>query len=248
MTSSNRTAVFVCSPQARGATLCTQLQQAAFETRHYPAFSIDWLATQVPTDKPDCIIVTSPNAVLGAIKNNITLPAHIPYYAVGKGSAQALLTAEIAVEQIQTASTAGSEGLLALEALQPGQAIHAWLLTGEGGRGLLEQELPKRQIKFSRIASYRRRANNDSAQLATCFADPAPTLAITSSAEALDNLAAISDADTSAKLGACHWLVSSPRLGERLTQHWPKASFTLSKGPDNESFVAACKAWQQEQH
>ena len=248
MVSSGRTAVFVCSPQARGAALCSQLQQAAFETRHYPAFSIDWLPAQAPAEQPDCIIVTSPNAVHGAIENNISLPADIPYYAVGKGSAQALLTAEIPSAQIQTANTAGSEGLLALAALQPNQAMHAWLLTGEGGRGLLEQELPKRQIQFSRIASYRRRANNDPKQLGRCFADPAPALAITSSAEALDNLAAISDADTSTKLGACHWLVSSPRLGERLTQHWPNASFTLSKGPDHESFVAACKAWQQEQH
>lgn len=248
MTSSNRTAVFVCSPQARGAALCTQLQQAAFETRHYPAFSIDWVPAQTPASKPDCIIVTSPNAVLGAQKSNIALPTNIPYYAVGKGSAQTLLTAEIPVELIQTAATAGSESLLALEALQPNAAIHAWLLTGEGGRGLLEQELPKRQIQFSRIASYRRLANNNPADLADCFVEPVPTLAIASSAEALDNLAAISDADTSAKLGTCHWLVSSPRIGERLTQHWPKASFTLSKGPDNESFVAACQAWQQEQH
>ncbi len=248
MAAAQRSAVFVCSPQARGEALCASLAEAGFSSRHYPAFSIEWLPAVAPTKTADCIIVTSPNAVIGAQRSGLALPKNQLYCAVGKGSTQALLDAEIPAAQIQTAATPGSEGLLALSALQPKQAIHAWLLTGEGGRGLLEQVLPTRKIDFSRIASYRRLANQDAAALKQCFAEPDPILAIASSAEALDNLAAISDAATSAKLENCHWLVSSPRLGERLNQHWPTASFTLSKGPDTESFVAACQAWQQEQH
>lgn len=245
MIANKNTTVFISAPLGRAAIIRLALEQAGFACQHYSAFAIEWLPCKPPQNLPSAIIVTSPNAVHGAINAGLKLPPQPRYFAIGRGTAEAL--AARGIKDCLVAQPAGSEGLLKLNELNARQYPNAWLLTGEGGRGLLEKELPARGIQLQRLACYRRLANNQPQQLAACFENGPPQISIASSIEALDNLAFISDADTSALLGQCHWLVTSQRIAERLRSHWPDAAFSLCKGPDAKAIVAACQAWQQEQ-
>lgn len=244
MLTQNDPAVFLCSPESQAAGLITALKHAGFEPKHYPAFSIRWLNPATPTTTPALVVVTSPNAVTGAQKCGITLPLSAQYLAVGKGTESAL--GKLGIHNVDHPPIAGSEGLLKMTALQQHHDQHAWILTGHGGRGLLESELPKRNISFERIATYERVATNNPENLASVVHNHNIQVSLISSAEALDNLARISDAATSGALGQSHWIVSSKRIAQQLLSHWPEARYTLSEGPDRDSLLAACIAWQEE--
>lgn len=245
MNADSRPAVFVSSPNTLAQKLLSALEQHGFHGLHYPAFEIEWLAASTPPTTPSLIIVTSPNAVAGAKQASLSLPPSAQFIATGKGTAKSLKT--LGISNAIYPDQAGSEGLLKLPKLQQYQGQPTWLLTGEGGRGLLEVELPKLGIHFDRIATYARHANNNAQQLRNCIQTTPPAISLATSVEALDNLARISDAATSTRLGSSHWIVSSDRIAQRLQQHWPKAQFTQSKGPDGDALLAACIAWKEEQ-
>lgn len=236
-------AVFVSQPQAYADRLIPMLTAKGFSTRHYPAFTIEFIQATPPINNPNFVIVTSPQAVNAAIKAGIALPKNARYFAVGQRSAQALNAADI--NDVITADNAGSEDLLQHPSFKQLESQYGWLLTGEGGRGLLDKELSTRQLAFERVETYRRRARNQANELSQQLSPP-PELAIATSTETLDNLVAISDADSLAALAQCHWLVSSPRIAKSLQKYWPDIGFTVTKGAHADALVAACNSWIKE--
>lgn len=113
------------------------------------------LPDAMPNERPDLIIALSQHAV-SAYVANYSKPAHGGAVALAIGPATAAGLIEHGSLTVRVADPANSEGLLAMPdigALRPEQTV--WLLTGEGGRDLVEQSLSGR-CKLIRYNLYRR--------------------------------------------------------------------------------------------
>jgi uroporphyrinogen-III synthase len=128
-------------------------------------------------------LVTSPNAVRGAAALCPLQAFRGQALAVGPGTAAALRRAGVA-RVSHPSGRHDSEGLLAMPELADVDALA--LLTGEGGRGLLDRVLAERGLAVERVEVYRRVLRKiGSARLQRLQALPAPKAAWLSSAEAL---------------------------------------------------------------
>lgn len=235
--------VLVTQPVTNAGRFIDALQSADFEVRHYPVFSIEWLKPK-PQQIPQFVIVTSPNAVTGALKAGLHLPQNdCQYFAVGRASAQALDAAGI--NTVIHPSEAGSDGLVSMPAFTQLAEQSGWLLTGEGGRALIEQQLSGLNAQLERVNCYRRQACNQLHNLQRALQPPEPQWAIATSIQTLDNLNDMADAESRKTLAQCHWFVSSERIAKRLLTLWPQARYSLTTGPQPEALLAACQAKRQ---
>lgn len=101
-----------------------------------------------------CIVVTSPNAVRHATRL-ARLPRTREWVAVGAASAAALR--RLGIARVVTPPRADSEGLLAMPQLSGLRGAGAvGLLTGRGGRGLLQPALEARGVTVQRADVYAR--------------------------------------------------------------------------------------------
>ncbi|MBS0225031.1 MAG: uroporphyrinogen-III synthase [Proteobacteria bacterium] len=180
--------------------------------------ALDDAATRARLDgalaAPRCIF-TSPNAADNAARlHTRRIPEAI---AVGAGTAAALRRFGIA--EVISPSRMDSEGLLELAELHDvaGQAIG--LVTGEGGRGLIERSLRGRGATIVRADVYRREMVEFSpAALKRFDALPAATMLFVTSAEALSAALAQLNATRRAKLLALPAIAASERLREACMQ------------------------------
>ncbi|MCK7593587.1 uroporphyrinogen-III synthase [Pseudomarimonas salicorniae] len=152
-------------------------------------------------------LVTSPNAARCA-SGLVVLPRFSgTALAVGPGTRRALMRAGIARVAIPEGDFR-SEGLLAMPALRTAREVV--LVTGEGGRGLLDRELARRGVAVKRIEVYRRRPRHwTPVVLERLAATPRPCAVLVSSAEALGGGAALAEA-----LAGFELVVSSERVAE----------------------------------
>lgn len=238
------TPVLITLPANNFATLADGLAAQHFEARHCPIFRINWLEAK-PQTTPQFVIATSPNAVAGALKSGLRLPdsTQCRYLAVGQATAKALQQAGIT--NVSYPKPAGSDGLTALAEFQQCQQQTGWLLTGEGGRPLIEQQAASIGASLERLNYYQRQPIDDLNRLKTALAKPRPPLAVATSMQALDKLKHMADADCQTTLADCHWLVSSTRIAENLTTLWPRASYTQFDGHQANDIIAACQQWRQ---
>lgn len=100
----------------------------------------------------DYWIFTSANAVRHAHR----LDAGVWPACIAVGSATAKALSELGIDALLPASSQDSEGLLELPALQDPTQHRFALITGEGGRELIEQTLRARGASIERIEVYRR--------------------------------------------------------------------------------------------
>ena len=124
------------------ALLSTMGHQALCE----PVTQIDrlLLAEAMPDARPDLIIALSQHAV-SAYLENYNKPTHAGALVLAIGPATAAGLIEHGGLRVRVSDPANSEGLLAMSdiaALQRHQTV--WLLTGEGGRDMVEQSLSGR--------------------------------------------------------------------------------------------------------
>ena len=113
------------------------------------------LPDAMPDVRPDLIIALSQHAV-SAYLANYSKPAHGGAVALAIGPATAAGLIEHGTLTVRVADPANSEGLLAMSdisTLRPEQTV--WLLTGEGGRDLVERSLSGR-CRLIRYNLYRR--------------------------------------------------------------------------------------------
>lgn len=128
--------------------------------------------------------------------------------AVGRRTAQALRRAGVA--RVLAPARMDSEGLLALAALDPPPARVA-LLTGSGGRGLLEPALRQRGAEVVRVDLYRRHPRPPAAQrVHQLLQRPAPLALLVSSGEALEVL--LATPELAAAAPGWHAIAASARL------------------------------------
>lgn len=137
------------------ALLSTMGHQALCE----PVTQIDrlLLAEAMPDARPDLIIALSQHAV-SAYLESYYKPTHAGALVLAIGPATAAGLIEHGGLRVRVSDPANSEGLLAMSdiaALQRHQTV--WLLTGEGGRDMVEQSLSGR-CQLIRYNLYRRKA------------------------------------------------------------------------------------------
>ncbi len=157
---------------------------------------------------PRCIF-TSPNAATCAARlQSLSTPAAI---AVGAGTAAALRRHGIA--HVVSPKRMDSEGLLDLAELRDVSGQRIGLVSGEGGRGLIERVLTERGARVVRANVYRRDAAELSPTLLRRFdALPAAAVLFVTSAEALDAALEQLGDERRAKLLAMPAIVASERL------------------------------------
>ncbi len=199
-------------------------------------------------DRYDILIVTSRNAVHYGMPLLARFwpqwPVAQRWLAIGAATAAALATHGI---DATAPADARSEGLLALTALRNVAGRRVLLITGEGGRELLEETLAARGATVSRLAVYRRIGAPDAAVAINAFRDilvDAPDgvgtrAALVTSSEALQNL-----------LGLAPWLPGSDVrvvvASERIAAQARAAGITnisTAQGADDTHMVAALRAW-----
>lgn len=163
---------------------------------------------------PRCIF-TSPNAVTHAARLQVLqAPGAI---AVGAGTAAALRRHGCA--GAATPKRMDSEGLLDLAELRDVAGQRIGLVSGVGGRGLIERTLGERGAHVVRADVYRREvAEFSPASLRRFDAFPAAAVLFVTSAEALDAALDQLDGARRAKLLAMPAVVASERLREASTQ------------------------------
>ncbi len=156
-------------------------------------------------------VFSSPNAVTCAARLQPLATAHA--IAVGAGTAAALRRHGIA--NVIAPDRMDSEGVLDLAELQAVASQRIGLVSGDGGRGLIERSLRERGADIVRADVYRRDvAKFSPAALRRFDALPAATALFITSAEALDAALGQLDGERRAKLLAMHAIVASERLRE----------------------------------
>ncbi len=215
--------VVVTRPAHQADALSAALESAGARVVRFPALDI----ADVPDPRPalalmarlesfDIVVFTSPNAVTKAMalmRSRREWPPAPRVAAVGSGTARALAEQGLRAHIVPAASY-GSEGLLALPALQqPEVAGRAVLIVrGEGGRDLIARTLSARGACVESAVVYRRVRPE---------LDPEPLLAperrsevdalIVTSSEALRNLFDMMDAAGRAWLRETPLVVVSER-------------------------------------
>lgn len=156
--------VLVTRPAGVADSLCDALAGHGACVHRAPLLAIEPLAETAAEralardlDRFDVVIVTSRHAVQHGIARLADSwpqwPHGIRWLAVGAATAAALAAHGIVAG---APDDARSEGLLALPELADIDGRRVLLLTGEGGRGLLETTLAARGARVSRLATYRR--------------------------------------------------------------------------------------------
>ncbi len=157
--------ILVTRPNPEGALLCAAINAAGGCALHYPTIAI------APPPSPtlfeqslsalktqDAVIFISPQAVYAsrqAIAKQQALPAHMPLFAIGAGTASALQAAGFS-KIIYPAHDWSSEGLLALPSLQNICQQKIALIQGHGGREHLQQTLRARGAHVLAVIAYQR--------------------------------------------------------------------------------------------
>lgn len=159
--------VLVTRPAGVADALCESLAAAGAQVHRAPLLAIEPLpesaadrAIALDLDRFDLVIVTSRHAVQHGVGRLADYwpqwPAHLHWLAVGTATASALAAHAIHAD---APADARSEGLLALPALDDVAGRRVLLITGEGGRGLLDSTLAARGALVTRLDVYRRAAD-----------------------------------------------------------------------------------------
>ena len=160
-------------------------------------------------DQQDSVIFVSQNAVRLSIS---TLEEYWPqwpqlsWFAVGKGTAQALLNLGIRAVYPDNAS---SEDLLALPELQKVQDSKIMIVRGQGGRELLAEKLNQRGARISYLETYSRVGIDYGETLGKDLYKERVDFCIATSLEGLNHL---SDSLNRAELAKLHLIVPSSRI------------------------------------
>lgn len=240
--------VLVTRPDDVADALCRRIAAAGARVTHVPLLIIEPLpetaaarALAQDLGRYDVVLVTSRHAVQHALPRLAAYwpqwPAGQQWLAVGASTAVALSGWGI---HARAPADARSEGLLALPALADVAGKRILLLTGEGGRGLLDSALAGRGAQIDRFETYRRQpaAGNEAALQAFCAAGSAPRAVLVSSGDALQNLLARAPA-------LCASGTACVAAGERLAALARDAGFAnpqVAAGAGDDDMLAALLA------
>jgi uroporphyrinogen-III synthase len=222
--------IIVTRPSPSGEALCHALESAGFSAYHFPvlAFAPPNDPIQIPATHFDWLIFTSKQAVL-SLKQ---WPSYSKIAAIGEATAAAL-NAPVDVIPKEWSS----EGLLALPEFQHIKNKNIAIITGDGGRTLLADELFSRGAKVSIIATYKRIIpNTDSATLQDLLKKNQISAFICTSGESLQNLLQL----VPQNIFAIPLIIVSQRL-QCIAKDLGFKQIILAENASHESLVAAVK-------
>ena len=247
----NRFAVLVTRPAAQAGALVAALRARGARVHVAPMLAIGPVerppgSDAVALDGFDFVIVTSRNAVTYGLswlaRRGVSWPTGPAWFAVGESTAAALAPEGIAAIVPRDAR---SEGLLALPELADVAGRRILLLTGEGGRGLLESTLAARGASVTRLAVYRRDKPESAAASLGAFRDTCEPglrrVALVTSREAMQNLLAQADWLPASDVSL---IVASARIAEAARAAGVRQTID-ARGADDESQLAALAALAQ---
>ena len=206
----NAPVIYLTRPEGENESLAAILGE--YDTRIHPLIKLSALEVSPSMrkaaqdlDQVDKLIFVSKSAV------RFTMPlldgfwpqwqVTTAWFAVGSGTAE-----ELAPYGIPAAypEMPGSEGLLALEALQDVAGMRVVIVRGKGGRALISEELTRRGADVSYLETYERQPVEDPA-----FADlPTGAIVVVTSIEILQALIT----SAGAALGQARLVTASERI------------------------------------
>mgnify|MGYP006430312997 FL=1 len=203
--------ILVTRPEPQNSETCKRLSDKGFVPIAWPVIAIGAVSTQdLPAlDQPvDVIIFTSAHAVFQAYFNwQRFCHDKTSVLAVGPQTAKAL--AQKDVDNVLVPKVYHSEGLLAMPELEAVAGKTVLLMTGVGGRGLLDEVLVSRGAHFIRFNVYRRIQINE--PIGADVLSRADAIQITS-CDCLDALLANTSEDLKPALYQKTLLVKSERI------------------------------------
>ena len=207
-------------PQHQAAELSHMIQAAGGITVELPTIDIqalptNWVSTLPILTTVQTAIFVSANAVThffdGLQKEGVNWPSSISCFAIGKGTAAALLTQGIPFCDIP--EHADSEHLLAMSALQHVNGQSVLLITGEKSRPLISITLNQRGAHVQNVVVYRRTLPKKNLQFTRAlWQDDAVDIILMLSQEAIKNLFFLFEEEAKNWLQSKPWIVISPRL------------------------------------
>lgn len=240
-------AVVVTRPRAQAARFATLVSDAGATPLLLPALDIEPIELdpgareRLAPDAFDWTIYTSANSVESSLRQ-LSRPTRTRVAAVGRGTARALADHGVAVHAVP-ATTADSEGLLALEPLASVAGQRILILKGEGGRTLLREELERRGATVVTGDLYRRvPAVPDATSLAAleraCAAGRVVVVAATSAESLAAVLAAVPD-DRLPRLRDATLLVPGERVAASARAHGWRGPLVVAASAEDAAMVEA---------
>lgn len=243
-------AVVVLRPGPQAGGFAALVREAGATPILLPTLRIEAIAldaaqrAQLVPDRYDWTIYTSANAVECSLQQ-LPRPEHSRIAAVGRATARALSAHGLAVHALP-ATTADSEGLLALAAFHDVRGKRILILKGAGGRPLLREELARRGAEVVTGDVYRRRrATPEPSALAALRDASAAGRAViaATSAEVLDALLELAPANEFPELRDARLLVPGPRVAAHAGERgWRGPLIVAASAEDAAMAGALCAA------
>lgn len=240
MSAEHLTAI-VTRPQGQAQALLHALAQKDVVAQHYPLLSIAGMPYAMPTMPVDMCVFTSPNAVRCSLKSleGIKL-AGMPCFAIGPATRDSLL----ALGDINAMVSDGrydSESLLAMPSMHAVANKTVLMITGEGGRGLIEKQLRARGANVVVLACYQRRyCELGHSQMNFLLAEPCSI--ILSSIEAMQGLATQLESHLQRPLSVAEQRFSLVVSGQRMVQKAIEIGFKNCCCAENATSTALVEA------
>lgn len=232
--------ILVTRPAAQAEKLCRMIEAEQGVALRLPLLSIEPIvqageARQRLAAGHDLWIFTSANAARHSAPLIAgTWPARVA--AIGPATAAALGSAPVLTVPVSGAS---SEALLAQSGFSNVAGLRVLVVTGEGGLGLLEEELAARGAVVERAEVYRRVPLPYPADTVAGFLRRANILVVTS-AEALEHLLRLTPEDAHKALKRKALVLPSARVIERARDMGFVRSATIDGPMSDAAVVAAC--------
>jgi uroporphyrinogen-III synthase len=207
-------------------------------------------------DDYDIALFVSRNAVEGAFRFIRTnqLPPHLEFGVIGESTHQALaaqishLTTSLIHCPSDSNALFNSEGLLAAAKLQQVAGKNIIIFRGQQGRNLLGDELRSRGASVHYCEVYRRELPHyDAGHYHKLCHRHAPTLAVFTSTEGMQNTMKAVDGLSHSQLLKTPWLLISERMRESAVNLGHNASIIIANNASDEGIQLAITEWTSEQ-
>ncbi len=242
--------VLVTRPEEQAASLCNRITELGGNPILFPALAIAGpedpkiVASRLARlERYQIAIFISANAVHHGLRLLPEgLPADMQVAAVGKGTLRALQEHGVAA-RIVPPEQFDSEGLLAHPALSQPAGQRILIFRGNGGRELLRDTLLQRGAEVEYAEVYRReRPQTDPAPLLERWPEEVQ-IAVVTSVETLENLAAILGERGEALLRETPLVVVSERIRQRAAEMGCE-QILLARRAEEEAILETIQEWR----
>ena len=237
--------VLVTRPAGQAGPLCRRIEALGWQAITFPTIEIVPVAETTLWNRSDfdILIFVSRNAVIYGSPQIQGDNGSVQFAAVGKGTADELKKQGITIDVVPEARW-DSEGLLEHPALGEVEGKRVLIVRGEGGRGLLADELSKRGAIVEYAEVYRRSLPKaDAASLIQNWSEKID-LVTTTSNEILQNLITMLAEDGLPLLRKTPLMVVSER-GKVLAASFGCERIILANSATEDGLVSAMLQWAE---